>query len=181
MPKNLLRHGSHNSKLFMGENLLIFMNDEAENMQNTVKEHSDKLAKLGMELSKIKFSYKVEKKISKEYWQKRIQNFDEYNKKALEYYNQVFNLIRITDKEESEKFLLQISRFRQLSSSLIEIMRNIEENPSIINSKDRQQSQWSREIKSNITEESNKCLNHEKTMNSYFRDFYEKHLKEILE
>ena len=165
----------------MGESLLIFMNDEVKNKQKTVKEHSDKLAKLGRELSKIQFSYKVEEKTSKEYWQKRIQSFEKYNKKALAYYNQIFNLIRITNKEESERFLLQISRFRQLSSSLIEIMRNIEENPSIINSKDRQQSQWSREIKNNITEESNKCLHHERNMNSFFRDFYDKHLKDILD
>ena len=71
------------------QNLQIFMCDEPENKQNTVKEHSDKLAKLGMELSKIQFSYKVEEKTSKEYWQKRIKNFEEYNKKALEYYNQI--------------------------------------------------------------------------------------------
>ena len=94
------------------------MTDEVENKQSSVKEHSDKLAKLGMELSKIQFSYKVEEKTSKEYWQKRIESFDQYNKKALEYYNQIFALIKITNKEESERFLLQISRFRQLSSSL---------------------------------------------------------------
>ena len=161
--------------------LLTFMTDEVENKQSSVKEHSDKLAKLGMELSKIQFSYKVEEKTSKEYWQKRIESFDQYNKKALEYYNQIFALIKITNKEESERFLLQISRFRQLSSSLIEIMKKIEENPSVLNSKDRQQSQWSRELKNNITEESNKCLHHERDMNSYFRDFYEKSLKNILE
>lgn len=165
----------------MGAHLPIFMNGDAENRQKMVKEHSDKLAKLGIELSKIQFSYKVEEKTSKEYWQKRIESFDEYNKKALEYYNQIFSLIKNIEKEESERFLLQISRFRQLSSSLIEIMKKIEENPSVLNSKDRQQSQWSRELKNNITEESNKCLHHERDMNSYFRDFYEKSLKNILE
>ena len=157
------------------------MTEEIENKQKTMKEHSDKLAKIGMELSKIQFSYKVEEKTSKEYWQKRIKNFEEYNKKALEYYNQVFSLIKIADKEESERFLLQISKFRQLSASLTETMQKIEENPTIINSKDRQQSQWSREIKNNITDQSDKCLHHERDMNSHFRDFYEKHLKDILE
>ena len=165
----------------MGAHLPMFMNDDAENRQKMVKEHSDKLAKLGIELSKIQFSYKVEEKTSKEYWQKRIQSFEEYNKKALEYYNQIFALIKIIDRGESGRFLLQISRFRQLTSSLTEIMKKIEENPSIISSKDRQQSQWSRELKNNITEDSNKCLHHEREMNSYFRDFYEKHLKNILE
>ncbi|QDI88312.1 hypothetical protein Nisw_01565 [Candidatus Nitrosopumilus sp. SW] len=157
------------------------MTEETENKKKIMKEYSDKLAKLGMDLSKIQFSYKVEEKTSKEYWQKRIESFEEYNNKALEYYNQVFSLIKVTNKEESERFLLQISKFRQLGSSLMEIMEKIKENPSIINSKDRQQSQWSREIKNNITEQSNKCLHHERDMNSYFRDFYEKHLKDILE
>jgi len=157
------------------------MTDETENKQKNMKEHSDKLAKLGTELSKIQFSYKVEEKTSKEYWQKRIKSYDEYNQKALEYYNQVFSLVKAADNKESEKFLLQISKFRQLSLSLTEIMKKIEENPSVINSKDRQQSQWSREIKNNITEQSNKCLQHERYMNTYFRDFYEKHLKDILE
>ena len=156
------------------------MTEDTENRQNTMKEHSDKLAKLGMELSKIQFSYKVEEKTSKEYWQKRIEGFEKYSKKALEYYNQVFSLIKIVDQEESEKFLLQISKFRQLSLSLIETMRKIEENPSIINSKDKQQSQWSKEIKNNLTEQSDKCLHHERDINSYFRDFYEKHLKDVL-
>lgn len=165
----------------MGIKLTSFMSEESENNQKTVKEHSDKLAELGMELSKTQFSYKVENKTSKEYWQKRIEAFEEYNEKGSEYYNQVFSLMKIINKEESGRFLLQISKFQQLASSLIEIMKQIEENPSIIDSKDKQQSQWSREIKNNITDQSNKCLYHERGMNSFFRDFYEKHLKSILE
>lgn len=156
------------------------MNNEAEDNQKSMKEYSEKLADLGMELSKIQFSYKIEEKTSKEYWQKRIKSFEKYNKKALEYYNQVFLLIKIADKEESGRFLLKISKFRQLTSTLIEIMEKIKENPSIINSKDKQQSQWSREIKNSLTEQSEKCLKHERDMNSHFRDFYEKRLKSIL-
>ncbi|AJM92814.1 hypothetical protein [Nitrosopumilus piranensis] len=156
------------------------MSAEAENNKKMIKEQSDKLAKLGRELSKIQFSYKVEEKNSKEYWQKRIKNFEEYNTKSLEYYNQIFSLVKITNKEEANRFLLQISKFRQLSLSLIGTMKKIQENPSIINSKDKQQSQWSREIKNAITEQSNNCLNHERDMNSFFRDFYERNLKSIL-
>ena len=55
----------------MEQKIQIFMTEDTENRQNTMKEHSDKLAKLGMELSKIQFSYKVEEKTSKEYWQKK--------------------------------------------------------------------------------------------------------------
>ena len=78
-------------------------------------------------------------------------------------------------------FLLRISKFRQLSTTLSETMEKIKENPSIIDPKDRQQSLWSKEIKNQITEQSNKCLRHEMDMNTSFREFYEKHLKKILE
>jgi len=60
-------------------------------------------------------------------------------------------------------------------------MEKIENNPTIIDSKDKQQSQWSREIKNQITEQSNKCLRYEMDMNTSFREFYEKHLKKNLE
>ncbi len=157
------------------------MSQDQENLKKSAKEHSNKLAKLGMELREIQFSYKVEGKVSKEYWQKRIDDFKKYNEKGMEYYNQVYSLMNLVSKEESQMFLLSTSKFRQLGLALIEIMDKIKENPSIIDSKDRQQSQWSKETRDQITEQSNKCLNHEKDMNTSFREFYEKHLKKILE
>ncbi len=89
--------------------------------------------------------------------------------------------MNLVNKEESQMFLLRTSKFRQLGLKLIEIMEKIKENPSIIDSKDKQQSQWSKEIRDQITEHSNKCLHHEKDMNASFREFYEKYLKKILE
>ena len=157
------------------------MSSDQENIKKIAKEHSEKLAKLGTELGKIQFSYKVEVKPSKEYWQKRIDDFKKYNEKGMEYYNQAYNLMNLVNKEESQMFLLHASKFRQLGLVLIEIMDKIKENPSIIDSKDRHQSQWSKETRDQITEQSNKCLNHEKDMNTSFREFYEKHLKKILE
>jgi len=47
--------------------------------------------------------------------------------------------------------------------------------------KDKQQSQWSKKIKDQIIEQSNKSLIFEKDMNSSFREFYDKQVKEILE
>ena len=157
------------------------MEDIPENLKKSVKEHSEKLAKLGMELGEIKFSYKVEEKSSKEYWEKRITEFQKYNEKGLEYYNQVHSMMNLVNKEESQMFLLRTSKFRQLGLSLLEIMEKIKENPSIINSKDKQQSLWSKEIKNKITEISDECLTHEKEMNMSFREFYQKNLKKILE
>jgi len=157
------------------------MSNEQDNLKKSAKEHSDKLAKLGMELGEIQFSYKIEGKSTKEYWQKRINDFKKYNETGMNYYNQVYSLMNLVNKEEAQIFLLRVSKFRQLCSTLIEIMEKIKENPSISDSKDKQQSQWSREIKDQIIEHSNKCLHHEMDMNTSFREFYEKNLKKILE
>ncbi len=152
-----------------------------ENLKNSIKETSGKLAKLGTELADIKFSYKVEEKPSKDYWEKRLNEFRNYSDKSLEYYNQVHTMMNLINKEESQMFLLRISKFRQIGVELLEIMQKIKDNPSISDPKDKQQSQWSKEIKNNLNEQSNKCLNHEKEMNKTFRDFYQNQLKQILD
>jgi len=152
-----------------------------ENLKKLAKEYSEKLAKLGMDLGRNQFSYKIENKPSKEYWQKRIIDFKKYSEKGLEYYNQTYSLMNLVNTEEAQMFLLRTSKFHQLGTTLIEIMEKIEKNPSIMNSKDKQQSMWSRKIKEEITEYSNKCLQHEKDMNALFRECYEKYLKKILE
>jgi len=157
------------------------MSNEPNNLKEIVKEHSEKLSKLGTDLAKNQFIYKVEKKSSKEYWQERITDFKKYNDNGFRYYDEIFTLMRIIDEEKSQMFLLQIAKFRQLGLTLIGIMEKLKENPSIINSKDRQQSQWSREIKNQITEQSDKCLKCEREMNTTFREFYEEKMKEILE
>ena len=90
----------------------------------------------------------------------------------------MMNLINI---EEAQMFLLQTSKFHQLGTELIKLMYQIEENPSIISSKDKQQSQWSKKIKEKILQVSSKCLENEKNMNLNFRKFYDKEIKTILE
>lgn len=157
------------------------MSQDPEKIKKSIKEHSDKLAKLGMELGEIQFSYKIEENPTKEYWQQRIQDFKKYNEKGTEYYNQVYNMMKLVNKQDAQLFLLRISKFQQLSKTVIENMEIVRENPSIVNSRDKQQSQWSKEIKNQLTEQSNKCLRHEMDMNSTFREFYEKELKKILE
>jgi predicted secreted protein len=168
-------------KLFIGSTQTNLMSQDPENLRKAVKEHGEKLAKLGMNLGEIQFSYKIEEKTSKDYWQNRIDDFKKYHQKALEYYNQVYAMMNLVNKEESQMFLLRTSKFRQLAVTLIEIMEKIKENPSIIDHKDKQQSQWSREIKNEIIDHSNKCLRHEMDMNSLFREFYEKQLKKMIE
>ncbi len=157
------------------------MSNDQENLKKSAKVYSEKLAKLGMELSEIQFSYKIEEKPSKEYWQKRIDDFKKYNEIGMKYYNQVYSLMNLVNKEESQMFLLRTSKFHQLGLTLIEIMEKIKENPSIVDSKDKHQSQWSRKIRDQITEQSNKCLRYEMDINTSFREFYEKYLKKILE
>ena len=157
------------------------MSKKPDALKKKIKEHSDELAKLGMGLAKNQFSYKVEEKTAKEYWQKRKNDFKKYNEKGSEYYNKIYTLMNIINREESQMFLLRIGKFRQIGLVFIEIMEKIKENPTIMDKKDKQQSQWSKKIKNQITEQSNTSLNFEMDMNSSFREFYDKQVKEILE
>ena len=157
------------------------MSQNSEDIKKKVQEKSEKLAELGFTLTKNQFSYKIEEKISKEYWQKRIRNLTKYNKISLEYYTQIQNLMNLINKEEAQMFLLQTSKFHQLGTELIKLMQQIEENPSIIDSKDKQQSQWSKKIKEKIIENSKNCLENEKNMNLNFRKFYDTEIKKILQ
>jgi hypothetical protein len=64
---------------------------------------------------------------------------------------------------------------------LLNNMEEVKKNPSIIKSKDKQQSKWSKELREKLIESSNVCLHHEMDMNKFFREFYETRLKKILE
>jgi len=157
------------------------MNSEPNEIKKKIKENSEKLMKLGSILAKNQFSYKIEEKKSKEYWKNRIENLQKYNESSIAYYNQVQNMMNLIDKEKGNIFLLQISKFHQLGTELKKIMQQIEETPSIVNSKDKQQSQWSKKVKEKLIEISNNCLEHEKTMNLNFRKFYDEEIKNKLE
>ena len=87
--------------------------------------------------------------------------------------------MKLIDPNEANLFLLQISKFHQITSKLLENMEKIRENPSIINSKDKQQSTWSKKIRQEMTDASNESLIHEKDMNTKFREFYDNNLKNI--
>jgi len=157
------------------------MNQYSDDLKKTMQENSKKLTQLGSILAKKQFSYKIEEKTSKEYWQKRIEDLKKYNETSLAYYNQVQNMMNLINKEKSQIFLLEISKFHQLGTELVKIMHQIEETPSIINSKDKQQSQWSKKIKEKFVEVNANCLEHEKYMNIGFRKFYDIEIKKILE
>ena len=157
------------------------MNQDSDDLKTTMQENSKKLTQLGSILAKNQFSYKIEEKTSKEYWQKRIEYLIKYNETSLEYYNQVQNMMNLINKEKSQMFLLEISKFHQLGMELVKIMHQIEETPSIINSKDKQQSQWSKKIKEKFVKVNANCLEHEKYMNIGFRKFYDIEIKKILE
>ena len=155
------------------------MNEDSKDHKRLLKkEYSDSLARLGTDLRDIGFSYKIVTKTSKEYWQKRIKDFKRYNEKGLEYYNQVYAMMSMVNKSEAQMFLLHISKFRQQSAALVEIMEKIYENPTIIDRKDKQQSRWSKDVNDQLTKCSDDSLQHEKKMNILFRGFYEEHLKD---
>ena len=157
------------------------MNQDSDDLKKTMQENSKKLTKLGSILAKNQFSYKIEEKTSKEYWQKRIEHLRKYNETSLAYYNQVQNMMNLINKEKSQMFLLEISKFHQLGMELVKIMHQIEETPSIINSKDKQQSEWSKKIKEKFVEVNANCLENEKNMNLNFRKFYDARIKKALE
>src|SRR3989338_3219517 len=157
------------------------MEKSCSKLEKSAKEYSDNLAKLGKELSEIQFNYKVIVNTTEQYWQKRVNEFKKYNEKGTEYYTQAQALMNLVDKEKSGLFLLSISKLRQLELKLLKNMEEVKQNPSIIKSKDKQQSKWSKELREKLIESSNACLHHEMDMNKFFREFYETHLKNILE
>ena len=165
----------------MAEKSRHIMTEDLEKLKKSAKEHSDNLAKLGKELAKIQFNYKVIENTTEQYWQKRINEFKKYNEKGTEYYTQAHALMNLVDKEQSGLFLLSISKLRQLGLKLLTNMEEVKQNPSIIKSKDKQQSKWSKELREKLLESSNACLHHEIDMNKFFREFYDTHLKNILE
>ncbi len=157
------------------------MTEDLEKLKKTAKEYSNNLANLGKELSEIQFNYKVIENATEQYWQKRVNEFKKYNEKGTEYYTQAHALMNLVDKEQSGLFLLNISKFRQIGLKLITNMEEVKQNPSSIKSKDKQQSKWSKDLREKLIETSNACLHHEMDMNKFFREFYEEHLKNILE
>ena len=157
------------------------MSYDSKKIKNEIDEKSKKLAELGLILAKNQFTYKIQEKTTKDYWGKRIQELKKYDETSLAYYNEIQNIMNLVNKGEAQTYLLHISKFRQLSADLIKIMEKIKENPSIIDSKDKQQSLWSKEVKKEILEISKNCVEHEKYMNGIFRKFYETEIKEILD
>ena len=157
------------------------MTNESDELRENIRKHSKKLANLGSELSKIKFNYKIEKKPSKNYWEKRILDFEVYKDTGIKYYNQGYLLMDTVNKDDAKLFLLEISKFHQLSLEIIELMKKIRENPSIFDAKDKQQSQWSKNVKNQFVESNENCLKLEKDMNFLFREFYDKNLKNHIE
>ena len=147
------------------------------NSKKEIEEHSKKLEKLGTELSKIQYDFKIKEKPSKKYWVKQIEDFEKYHKKTIEYFTQSFALMRLANQDDSEIFILRINKLKQLGEKLLEDMNKVKENPAVMDSKDKQQSKWSIQIRENLIKSNNDCLNHEKKMNIFFREFYEKNLK----
>ncbi len=161
------------SKLFIAEKLRHIMTEDLEKLKKSAKEYSENLAKLGKELAEIQFNYKVIENTTEQYWQKRINEVKRYNEKGTEYYTQAHALMNLVDKEQSGLFLLGISKLHHLGLKLKSVMEETKQNPSIVKSKDKQQSKWSKELREKLTESSNMCLHHEMYMNKFFREFYE--------
>ena len=147
-------------------------------MDPKIDEQSKKLEILGNELTKIQFDFKLKYTPSKKYWTSRIEEFKIYHEKVTEYFSQAYFLMKVVDNDQSAIFLFRLSKLKQIGIRLIENMEKVRENPSIMNVKDKQQSKWSLENKEQLINSNNECLNHEKKMNVFFREFYEQKLKQ---
>ena len=145
-------------------------------LDDEFKKHNKTLEKLGGELSKIQFDFKVKDRPSEKYWVKRIREFDNYHKKTVEYFTEVCSLVRLSNEEQSKMFLLRISKLVQLGRKVLSDMEKIKQNPSAMNLKDKQQSRWSKDLREQLIKSNNECLDHEKGMNVFFKNFYEKNL-----
>ncbi|MDH3677282.1 MAG: hypothetical protein OEQ12_03165 [Nitrosopumilus sp.] len=147
-----------------------------DSKQNT-GELSEKLASFGAELSKIQYDFKIKNTTSEKYWSKRIKEFNNYHQKVVEYFTQVYSLMGLANEEQAGLFLLKLSKLKRFGVKLSESMKKIQQNPSAMNMKDTPQSKWSIELREGLIKSNQDCLNHEKHMNVFFRDFYEKNLK----
>ncbi len=83
--------------------------------------------------------------------------------------------MNLVTEEQSGVFLLRISKLQQLGEKVLEDMEKVKQNPSSMNLKDKQQSKWSKEIRDQLLKSNNDCLNHEKRMNIFFKEIYEKY------
>ena len=145
--------------------------------EKTIKDYSKKLEKLGLELLKIQYDFKIKDNPSEKYWVKKIQEFKKYHEKVVDYFTQSYSWMKLVDEEQAGIFLLRISKLQHLGVKLLEDMDKVKQNPASMNLKDKQQSKWSKEIREKLLKSNNDCLNHEKRMNVFFKEVYKNYLK----
>lgn len=152
------------------------MDETPEDNRSAIADSSRKLAEMGRELSSMQFNYKVLDGKKPEYWEKRVEAFREHHAKSTEYYSQAHRLMSHVDKDGAGVFLLGIGKLRQTGRKLEELLEHIRQNPTIMSSKDKQQSKWSKETREQVIEYSDKTLEQEKALSKSFREFYEKYM-----
>lgn len=148
-------------------------------MDPNFDEKSKKLEELGYELTNIQYDFKIKEIPSEEYWNKKINEFDKYHRKTIEYFSQAYSLMKEIDSDQSGFFILRLSKLKQIGSQVLENMEKVRQNPRMMDSKDKQQSKWTIEQREQLVSLNKECRNHEKSMNVFFREFYEKNLKKI--
>ena len=81
------------------------------------------------------------------------------------------------NQHQSGVFLLRLSKLKQLGAKLLKNMETVQETPSIMDLKDKQQSKWSMEQREDLIKNNDDLLNHEKRMNVFFKEFYQNYLQ----
>lgn len=143
-----------------------------------INECANTLHILGAEVVRMGFSYKAKNETNQRYWKERIMEQQEYFEKSSKYYKHACLLMEMVRAEQHGILLLALDKFDQLKKQQIEILEKIKENTTVMIS-DRQQSRWSKDLKIEMIENSNRCLEHEKSMSDTIREFFNSHHKDL--
>lgn len=146
-------------------------------MLNKITKHADALHALGAEVVRMRFSYEAKNDTRQRYWKERIREHQEYFEKSSKYYKQACLLMEIVRAEQYGEFLLALDKFSQLKKQQMTILEKIKENTTVMMS-DRQQSRWSKDLKREMIENSNRCLEHEKRLSDIIKEFVGSHFKD---
>ena len=141
----------------------------------SVGEHSRALSELGAAIAGMGFSYKVRYESGREYWEKRVDQHERYFAKSAEYYGRAYQMMGLIDGGQAGAFLPMLERFHKLRARQMGVLEKIRQRPGIMERGARQQSRWSRDARDEIIDSSNECLEHERVMSRFLREFYGRH------
>ena len=133
------------------------------------------IAELGAEIVKMNFSYEVKNTSSPEYWQERVTEYEKYLGLTVKYYVNAMMLSIMMGTAESKALTLACNKLLTLSERQSKLLKRIKESPGMMDSKDKQQSRWSKGTREKFVSNNQKYMECEKELSLLFREFSDKH------